>query len=175
MEKSLRGSLLVVKTRFADGCVCTWSLQPTFSRMGQATCYFLQQFCSQATHRRVHDLADHLHMPIVGETVFQHSQKYLFPVVSEMWLSMQIAIFNGLNTVDRIVMSGDGRCDSPRHCAKYMTYTIMEEEMGYVVHFLCPTYQRPTYQKFKCHGTNRPLQILRFLKRGWYPNCNPYN
>lgn len=82
MEKSIHGSLLVKKTRCADGCVCTWSSQPTFSRIGagnlllSATILF-----SGNTYigRRMHDLADDLHMPIIGETQFFNIQKILIP------------------------------------------------------------------------------------------------
>ena len=73
MEKSLRGSLLVVKTRCGDGCVCTWSSQPTFSRMGMGNLLLSAEILfSSNTYRRVHDPADHLHMPVVGEAVCQH-------------------------------------------------------------------------------------------------------
>ena len=32
-------------------------------------------------------------------------------------------------------LEGDGRCDSPGHCAKYGTYTLMDEDTGNVVAF----------------------------------------
>jgi len=99
------------------------------------------------TYTRLHDIADHLNMPIVGETQFCNIQKqYLFPVVNETWLSMQMAVLDGLSTVDRIVMRGDGHCDSPGHCAKYnffsnilltsILYEQIHEERRYIF-FAC--------------------------------------
>jgi len=134
LQKSLFGSRLIV--RCAAGCSSTLSSQPTLKKMGARNLLLSAAVLfSGNTYTRLHDIADHLNMPIVGETQFYNIQKqYLFPV-NETWLSMQIAIFDGLSTVDRIVMAGDGRCDSPRHCAKYMTYTLMDEEMGYIMEF----------------------------------------
>jgi len=81
------------------------------------------------TYTRLHDIADHVNMPIMSDTQFYNIQKhYLFPVVNETRLSMQIAILDGLSSLDRIVLSGDGCCDSPGHCGKYMTYTMMDED-----------------------------------------------
>ena len=137
LQKSLFGSRLIVTTRCAAGCSSTWSSQPTLNKMGAGNLLLSAAVLfSGNTYTRLHDIADHLNMPIVGETQFYNIQKrYLFPVVNETWLSIQIAILDGLSTVDRIVMSGDGRCDSPGHCAKFMTYTLMDEEMGYITEF----------------------------------------
>ena len=33
-----------------------------------------------------------------------------------------------------LVLSGDGRCDSPGSSAKFCTYTLMEEETGTILH-----------------------------------------
>ena len=45
-----------------------------------------------------------------------------------------------LTTKENVVMCGDGRCDSPGHCAKYGTYSLMECESGCVVAFsVCTT------------------------------------
>ena len=34
-----------------------------------------------------------------------------------------------------IVLSGDGRCDSPGQSAKYCTYSMMDIDTGYILHF----------------------------------------
>ena len=34
-------------------------------------------------------------------------------------------------------LGGDGRCDSPGHCAKYGTYTLMELSSNKIVDFQC--------------------------------------
>jgi len=122
LERSLSGSRLIVKTRCADRCSSMWSSQPTVKKMGAGNLLLSAAVLfSGNTYIVLYDIADHLHMPIVGETQFYNIQKrYLFPVVNETWLSMQTAMFDSLGTVDKIVMSGDGRCDSPGHCAKYM-------------------------------------------------------
>ena len=146
LQKSLSGSRLIIKTRCAAGCTNTWSSQPTLNKMAAGNLLLSAAVLfSGNTYTRLHDIADHLNMPIVGETQFYNIQKqYLFPVVNETWLSMQTAVLDGLSTVDRIVMSGDGRCDSPGHCAKYMTYTLMDEETGYITEFCVLNTADPT-------------------------------
>ena len=33
----------------------------------------------------------------------------------------------------RLVLAGDGRCDSPGHCAKYGSYSLMEQRFDKVL------------------------------------------
>ena len=48
----------------------------------------------------------------------------------------QAEIFSDLKTKEtRVVLAGDGRCDSPGHCAKYCTYTLLDVQSQKVVDF----------------------------------------
>ena len=40
-----------------------------------------------------------------------------------------------LTSKEVVNLDGDGSCDSPGHCAKYGTYTLMDEDSGDVVAF----------------------------------------
>jgi len=85
LQKSLFGSRLIVRTRCAAGCSSTWSSQPTLNKMGAGNLLLSAAVLfSGNTYTRLHDIADHLNMPIVGETQFYNIQRrYLFPVVNE--------------------------------------------------------------------------------------------
>ena len=68
--------------------------------------------------------------------MFYDSQlKYLFPVVNEAWETELNRQINKLTCSEVVNLDGDGRCDSPGHCAKYGTYTLMDEKQGNVVAF----------------------------------------
>ena len=59
----------------------------------------------------------------------------MIPVVNEAWeaeCERQIEKLNGKTVVN---LDGDGHCDSPGHCAKYGTYTLMDDGTGDVVAF----------------------------------------
>ena len=46
-----------------------------------------------------------------------------------MWKEQQAEVFSGLKLKESaVVLAGDGRCDSPGHCAKYCTYTLLNVE-----------------------------------------------
>lgn len=137
MQQLISGSRLIVKTKCSSGCSCIWSSQPLLSKMGAGNLLLSAAVLfSGNTYTRLYDIADHLNMPILSESRFYAlQQKYLFPVVNETWLSMQIALLDGLSGEKDIMMCGDGRCDSPGHCAKYGTYTLMDGQFGYVTEF----------------------------------------
>ena len=51
---------------------------------------------------------------------------YLFPVINEVWEAKQNSVFSEL-VIENLWLPGDGRCDSPRHSAKYGTYTMINQ------------------------------------------------
>ena len=59
----------------------------------------------------------------------------MFPVVNEAWEAESNRQIDTLTSKAVVNLEGDGRCDSPGHCAKYGTYTLMDEDTGNVVAF----------------------------------------
>ena len=50
-----------------------------------------------------------------------------------------ISVFTQSKLLDQlrnkdVILSGDGRCDSPGKSAKYCTYSLMDIETGYILH-----------------------------------------
>jgi hypothetical protein len=70
----------------------------------------------------------------ISSTTFYSVQKlYINPAV-EWWLSeMQREMFKAVGKAP-VIVSGDGRNDSPGHSAQYCTYTLMENTLNYVLH-----------------------------------------
>ena len=48
-----------------------------------------------------------------------HSRKFFFGVINEAWLNEKTNLISG---IERKLPS---QCDSPGHCAKYITYSIL--------------------------------------------------
>ena len=88
-----------------------------------------------STYTRVALLANILNLKFFSENTFYTIQnKYLFPVINEFCLREQNSVFSGLAGQD-LWLSGDGRCDSPGHNAKYGTYTMIDQQTDEIVDF----------------------------------------
>ena len=90
---------------------------------------------SGSTYTKVASLADILKLKFFSERTFYNIQdKYLFPVINEFWHQEQNSVFSELGEKD-LWLSGDGRCDSPGHNAKYGTYTMIDRQTDKIVDF----------------------------------------
>ncbi|KAK3089924.1 hypothetical protein FSP39_007669, partial [Pinctada imbricata] len=57
---------------------------------------------------------------------------YLIPSIDSFWKNQQEDILSAMRA-ENIVVLGDGRMDSPGHCAQFCTYTLMENETKKIV------------------------------------------
>ncbi|XP_048728592.1 uncharacterized protein LOC125646390 [Ostrea edulis] len=72
-----------------------------------------------------------LHFP--SQSSFTRIQRsYLVPAIDEKWETHQESIRADLGDKN-LVLLGDGRMDSPGHCAQYCTYTMMENDSKKIV------------------------------------------
>jgi hypothetical protein len=75
-----------------------------------------------------------LSLAFFGLSSFHQYQKlYLAPQIHLWWADMQEKIFSSLGT-QPVVVAGDGQMDSPGFSAKKCVYTLMHEELDYVLH-----------------------------------------
>ena len=82
-------------------------------------------FCG-LTYTKVANMAMLLNMPIFSESTFHRLQKeYLYPIVHTAYVQQQQTVTEFLRGKP-LQLSGDGRCDSPGHSAKYCTYSLMD-------------------------------------------------
>ena len=64
---------------------------------------------------------------ITARTFFCHQVSMLHTTITRVWTSRQQWMFASLQAEgDDLVCGGDGMADSPGHCAKYGTYTMMD-------------------------------------------------
>ena len=68
------------------------------------------------------------------KTFYNIQDTYLFPVISEVWEEEQNSVYAELQD-EELWLSGDGRCDSPGHNAKYGTYTMIDQDSDKIVEF----------------------------------------
>ena len=73
---------------------------------------------------------------ISRKTFFRHQCYYLQPAVSHIWGQQQGALLEKMKKEKKkLTVGGDGRCDSPGHCAKYGTYTLLELSCNRIIDF----------------------------------------
>ncbi|XP_063405831.1 uncharacterized protein LOC134689792 [Mytilus trossulus] len=69
-----------------------------------------------------------LGLPLVSSSTFHKMQRsYIVPSIDKFWQKHLDDIYTELQGKEVVVL-GDGRMDSPGHCAQYCTYTFMEME-----------------------------------------------
>lgn len=71
----------------------------------------------------------------IGRSTFDnHQSQYLQPVIYSTWQTTQQEMFQELSRMGGgLVIGGDGRSDSPGHCAKYGSYSTMELRLGKII------------------------------------------
>ena len=72
-------------------------------------------------------------IPFLCKTSYYNIQKkFLFGVINEAWLNERTILISEIKKKPAC-SSGDGRCDSPGHCAKYVTYSILDQASNKVI------------------------------------------
>lgn len=67
-------------------------------------------------------------------TFMYHQQYYLHPAILQVWKNHQGAYIEEVQETGRAVrLGGDGRADTPGHCAMFGSYTLMYLEENKVV------------------------------------------
>ena len=64
---------------------------------------------------------------------YRYQSAYLIPAVERLWSAHQSEVIAKLQGKD-LVVSGDGRCDSPGSSAKFCSYTIADIESDIILH-----------------------------------------
>uniref|UniRef100_A0A8C6UFY6 Transposase n=1 Tax=Neogobius melanostomus TaxID=47308 RepID=A0A8C6UFY6_9GOBI len=124
------GTMLKLSLRCVDCGHCNpWNSQPYFGRVAAGNILLSAGILfAGATPTKVLRVLMHMGTAVFSlRTFFRHQQKVLHGAVMQLWRERQMWMLSALQTEDHeIVCGGDGRADSPGHCAKYGTYTMME-------------------------------------------------
>jgi hypothetical protein len=72
-----------------------------------------------------------------GTTFYRYQQQFLFPAIDIQWQKEKAEVFEDLRNFNdgKMILAGDGQCDSPGYSAKYCVYTFLSTQLNKVVHF----------------------------------------
>jgi len=132
-----KGSQLIVNLKCLDNHSFVWRSQPNIQHysegnlVGAAAVLF-----SANTFQRIANFFDMANVQWISKTTFYKIQKkYLTGIVQRNYDKMSKCILEEVKKVRFIQLSGDGRCDSPGHNAKYLTYSFMDKMSNKIINF----------------------------------------
>ena len=129
-----RETLVTVTTECTDGHLYSWSSQPSDETLPWGNLSVAAAVLySGSSYKKMATFFSHMKVPFISSSTFYKIQRsYLTPVVIEYWRGWQDVYLEMLEGKE-VSVAGDGRCDSPGHCAKYCSYSIMDVENNKVL------------------------------------------
>ena len=132
-----KGSQLIVTMKCQGGHTMTWNSQPNCNHysvgnlVGAASVLF-----SANTYQRIASFFELANIQWLSKTSYYAIQKkYLTGVVNKTFIEKSAEMFNDIKMRGIYSLSGDGRCDSPGHNAKYLTYSFLDRVTNKVIAF----------------------------------------
>ncbi|XP_077091361.1 uncharacterized protein LOC143742388 [Siphateles boraxobius] len=100
--------------------------------------------------------------PFLVSTFFHHQRLYTIPTIVQTWQNEQAAIIRDLKEMSGgLILSGDCRSDSPGHCAKYGTYSLIEDRINKVLDLqLVQSSEVPSSTWCELEGLNCSINFL---------------
>ena len=75
-----------------------------------------------------------MNLSSIGRSTFHRIQNlFVSPEIRDFWGTMHAGILQILSIYEDVRLSGDGRSDSPGHCARYCTYVMMDQILKLVI------------------------------------------
>lgn len=113
-----------------------WASQPMIGCMPAGNIHLSAAvFFSGASFTKVERVLAALNVEgISSSTFYRHAELYLQPTVLTFWRSHQLELIQQLiERMGEVILGGDMRADSPGHCAKYGSYTMMEVRSNRII------------------------------------------
>ena len=135
-KKTYVGTCLVVSWRCSAGHIGgRWASQPTCDKLRAGNLLLASSILlSGNSFTKVGLLFKFLNLQYFSSTLFYRYQNlYVAPAVNDYWKSMQKDLWQERAGKD-VILSGDGRNDSPGHSAQYCTYTLADMETKTILH-----------------------------------------
>ena len=151
----IQGSALVVELICEDGHISLWRSQPRTSNFYEGNIVLAASILFSAnTFSKIKKYFELACIPFISHTSYYNLQKdYLFGVANEAWVNEEKEVVSKISQPHPCLFSGVGRCDSPGHNAKYLTYTFLEHSINKIV-------AMPVTQFTECRNSNR-MEKLR--------------
>ena len=128
----IKGSALCINLFCFNGHHTVWRSQP------MAKWYYLGNLklsasvlFSSNTFRKISKYFKVMDIPWVSESRYYRIQNYMFGVTQEAWKE-EVTKLDQLSK-GPLILSADGRCDSPGHNAKYLTYSFHDPNLQKVI------------------------------------------
>ena len=163
VSKTLVGSMVEVRTLCVDGHKNKWQSQPKIdSNIAGNVLLAGSILFSGNSFQNINTFAQRLNLAFIGKSYFYQIQmEFLFPVVDKAWKDHQQDLLKEVKK-SKLNICGDGRCDSPGHCAKYGTYTIMDESTNKILDFsVVQVTEVSSSNAMEAEGCNRVLKNLK--------------
>lgn len=164
--KSIVGTLVIIEQACsACGHKRLWHSQPYFGRFpaGNIQLSAAILFTGNSV-RKVLRLLNHLDISTISNrTFYRHQLRFLHPSIMALWQHEQTQLLDRLlESGDKLIVGGDGRCDSPGHSAKYGSYTIMDASQKKVLDMqLVQCNETGSSNAMELEGLKRCLQYLQ--------------
>ena len=134
-----KGTLLRVSLLCEDNHDTVWLSQPKMDQ-GMASgnlSIAASILLSGSTFQSVKEMMEIGNIDFIGTTTFYDLQKrYIIPAINKVYLTYrELRFAESRDNSEKLNLLGDGRCDSPGHCAKYGTYTLMNSDTGEIMDF----------------------------------------
>ena len=135
IKKTVNGSALIVELLCSKGHRNIWRSQTLLRGFYHGNVKLAASVLfSSNTFMNICKYFEMANIAWISKTIFYSIQKeYLFGVAYEAWQNEQENIISQLEDKQSCCFSGDGRCDSPGHNAKYLTYSFGNQCSGKIV------------------------------------------
>ncbi|KAG0435392.1 hypothetical protein HPB47_018516 [Ixodes persulcatus] len=130
------GTLLTVRTSCPAGHSHRWESQPSINgrALGNLLISALVLFTGASPTNTLRLLRLMNVQVICSKTFFNYQRAILVPAVEQVWMDEQGKLLEELHD-QPLDLAGDGRCDSPGYCAKYLTYSLHVPGVNKILHF----------------------------------------
>ena len=121
------GSMVGFKVSCHSGHSYVWHSQPLINKQPVGNLLIAASIMfSGSTYSHVSTFARILNLSIFSKTIYNKIQKnHLLPVIKDTWKEEQKKAIVKVKDSTKVILAGDGRCDSPGYSAKYGSYTLM--------------------------------------------------
>ena len=129
-QETFRGTCLVVVWKCHAGHFGgRWASQPTCAGLRAGNLLLASAIAlSGNSYTKIGFLFKVMNMTYISKMLFnQYQSLYIAPAVEEYWKVMKEGEWKERDGKD-VILSSDGRNDSPGHCAQYLTYSFADME-----------------------------------------------
>lgn len=134
VEESIGTFLKIISSCASCGSTSIWNSQPTNETGGpplnlliSASIYFTGN-----SYRKFSSAFQSINVNFISESLYYYNvRKFLQPTIATVWKRQNNDLLLNNNN---LIVAGDMRADSPGHCAKYGTYTLLDVSSNKIIH-----------------------------------------